>query len=113
MKCVIPLACVAVLLSGCSSLGYVRSQDPVLDGSTAKTPSAFASCVSDAWRRSNISSEVMTTGEGRSVAVPRTLGGYKVVLDITPSSAGSDFFLYERLPHITSVTYQNGVAFCK
>ncbi|MBJ3813704.1 hypothetical protein F9C28_01845 [Shimwellia pseudoproteus] len=112
MKPVIPVICLT-LLTGCSSLSYLRGQEPVLDGSSSKSPAELAQCVHDQWTHHGFTTELVTAGAGRSVLVPRTFGGYRVVLDATPTSQGSDFSLYERLPHVTSVAFENGVAFCK
>ncbi|AFJ46821.1 hypothetical protein [Shimwellia blattae] len=112
MKPVIPVIGL-MLLTGCGSASHLRGQEPVLEGSSPKSPAALAQCVQEQWARSGVKSELTTSGTGSSVLVPGTLGGYRVLLDARPSSQGSDFSLYERLAHVTSVVYEDGVAFCK
>ena len=113
MKPLISIACI-LLLTGCSSAAYLRDQPASLDGSSDKSPAALAQCVHDQWARHGIESDIISEGSGNSsVRVPRALGGYQVLLDVKAASQGSDFSLHERLAHLTSVVFENGVAFCK
>lgn len=102
------------LLTGCKSLDYVRSQDPVLTGSTEKPVSDFGSCVSAKWSGSGGQVTSLPLSQGISIQVPQAMGGYDVVLDVTSKAAGgSDFVLYERVPSLTSDSYENAVSSCK
>lgn len=114
MKKIMFLLLPAILLTGCKSLDYVRSQDPVLKGESPKKTSEFASCVSAKWAGSSGLITSLPLNDGMSIQVPQPMGGYDVVLDVTNSpNGGSNFILYERIPSMTSDAYLTAVNSCK
>ncbi|EPK7771092.1 hypothetical protein FML24_27515 [Klebsiella oxytoca] len=108
------LILLAVLaLTGCKSLEYVRSLDPVAKGETPKTVEAFMECISLKWSTSGGQLSTLPLANGMSIGQQQPMGGYDVVLDAKRTANGTEYVLYERVPFLTSGSYQQSLKDCR
>lgn len=97
------IAIAALLLSGCASYSEMQEKTPALQLTTAKTPAAYASCLSpkvmDIWPGMV---SVIPDGDGTVVAITSEQGGLMVAtFTIIPVDTGSRVDIRE-MPHTSN-----------
>ncbi|HDP6950836.1 TPA: hypothetical protein P6383_004711 [Escherichia coli] len=107
------LFCTIIALTGCKSLDYVKSGNPVMEGNSLKNIDELSGCISRQWAGNGTPITSIPIENGVSLLVPQAMGGYDVVLDIKKAGNGSSFTLYERVPALTPKIFADSVNACK
>lgn len=86
-------AAALMVMGGCASVGDTRSNPPLLELQSSKTPRAVAECIRDTWQNTtvlgaSIGGVLQTSGNRYSVLAPDAQSPLHLV-DIIPSGKGS------------------------
>ncbi|ASA02718.1 hypothetical protein ACOTXZ_17690 [Enterobacter cloacae complex sp. LZL004] len=113
MKKVVGILLVMFAVTGCKSLDSVRATKPVNIGGSDKSVNSFSSCVSGKLAGNGTPVTSLPLENGISILVPQAMGGYDVVLDVTENNGKTSYVLYERVPSMTSDSYEKTVLSCR
>jgi hypothetical protein len=112
MRTLFAAAWIVTLLTGCTTPGSMRTGVPVLSGTTAKSTSDFAACVSDKWTEKYPTVSMLPRQNGIAIQIGHPGAGLDSLIDIEKREGGSAYKYYERIPSLTPAFNADGVKNC-
>lgn len=86
-----------VLLTGCSTPGDLKKNDPTISAVSNKSPKQYALCVFPKWQDERSTSTMSETESGYRLIVATDMTTDEV-LEVAGSGKGSKVALYQRMP---------------